>query len=106
MSGGWLQLYLRKVLPPVAPYPPPNYPTDMPPPPRPMPEVKFWPFPFKNLSLKNSPRIKVDWDRYQDADADKDAMNDFEPEKLIELMKKNGEWDEEDESMYGEEALR
>ena len=33
-------------------------------------------------------------------------MNDFTPEKLIDLMKKNGEWDEEDEEQYGAEAQR
>ena len=33
-------------------------------------------------------------------------MNEFDPEKLVELMKKNGEWDEDDEQMYGAEALK
>ena len=28
-------------------------------------------------------------------------LEDFSPDKLIDLMKKNGEWDEEDE--YGRE---
>lgn len=31
-------------------------------------------------------------------------MNDFSPEKLIDLMKKNGEWSDEDE--YGPEDPR
>ena len=33
-------------------------------------------------------------------------MEDFDPEKLIDLMKKNGEWDDEDDNIYGKEALR
>ena len=33
-------------------------------------------------------------------------MNDFTPEKLIDLMKKNGEWDEDDEAHYGAESMR
>jgi hypothetical protein len=33
-------------------------------------------------------------------------MNDFDPEKLIDLMKKNGEWDEDDDAMYGSEAMK
>ncbi len=78
----------------------------MPPPPKQLPYVKFWPFVFKNLSLQKSPKIKVDWDKWQDEDAEKDALEDFDPDKLIDLMKKNGEWDEEDDEMYGPEALR
>lgn len=98
VATGYLQLYLRKIVPEPPPYPPPNYPSNMPPPPRVLPEAKFWPFIFKNKALQKSPRISVDWDRWQDEDAEKDAMNDFTPEKLIDLMKKNGEWDEEDEA--------
>ena len=33
-------------------------------------------------------------------------MENFDPDKLIDLMKKNGEWDEEDDQMYGAEAMR
>lgn len=61
---------------------------------------------FKNRALQRSPCITVDWDKWQDEDADKDAMNDFDPEKLVALMKKNGEWDEEEDEMYGAEAQK
>ena len=33
-------------------------------------------------------------------------MNEFDPEKLIDLMKKTGEWDEEDDELYGPEAAK
>jgi hypothetical protein len=33
-------------------------------------------------------------------------MENFDPDKLIDLMKKNGEWDEDDDQMYGAEAMR
>ena len=42
-------------------------------------------------------RIKVDWDKWQDEDRDKDIREDFDPEKLIEIMKKNGDWDDEED---------
>jgi hypothetical protein len=97
-------LFLKKHEPEQPPYPPPNYPKDLPPPPKTLPFVKFWPFVFQNRSLQRCTRVTVDWDRWQDEDAEKDAMNDFDPEKLVELMKKNGEWDEDDEC-YGKEEL-
>jgi len=104
--AGYLQLYLRKIDPIEPPYPPPNYPKDLPPPPKVLPTIKFWPFIFKDRTLEKNKRIQVDWDRWQDEDADRDAMEDFDPEKLIDLMKKNGEWDDEDDNIYGKEALR
>lgn len=73
----------------------------MPPPPKEFPRIPFWPFLFKNLALKRSPKIKTDWDRYQDEDQEKDELDNFDPEKLVSLMKKNGELDEGDEEMYG-----
>lgn len=33
-------------------------------------------------------------------------LNDFEPEKLIDLMKKNGEWDSDDDELYNPETLK
>jgi len=56
---------------------------------------KFWKGVFTNADLNK--KIKVDWDRWQDEDQEKDMQNEFDPEKLIELMKKNGEWSDEDE---------
>lgn len=59
---------------------------------------EFWPFIFKNMELSKNSRIKIDWDKWQDEDQDKDMIDEMNPEKLIELMKKNGEWsDEEDQ---------
>jgi hypothetical protein len=34
LVAGWLQLYFKKLDPPVPEYPPKNYPKDLPPPPR------------------------------------------------------------------------
>ena len=49
-------------------------------------------------------RIKVDWDRWQDEEQHRDMMEDFDPDKLIELLKKNGDWDSDDEEQNpGEE---
>ena len=64
VATGYLQLYLKKVVPEMPPYPPPNYPTDLPPPPKVLPHVQFWPFIFKSKALQKSPRITVDWDRW------------------------------------------
>ncbi|TNV76357.1 hypothetical protein FGO68_gene11601 [Halteria grandinella] len=99
--AGYLQLYLKKIEPELPPYPPPDYPKDMPPPPRQLPEQKYWDFVFKNKNLKKNPRIKVDWPKWRDKDEIEDEMQNFDPEKLVELMKKNGEWDDEDERTLG-----
>ena len=60
---------------------------------------KFWKTVFKedNNSIKSlNRRIKVDWDRWEDEDRDKDMQEEFDPEKLIELMKNNGEWSDDE----------
>ena len=66
----------------------------------------FWPFIFQSTELKNSPRLKVDWDRWKDEETENQELagqEGFDPndpesmDKLVDLMKKNGEWDEDDE---------
>ena len=43
--------------------------------------------------------MRVDWDRWQDEEQEKDLREDFDPDKLIEMMKQNGEWsDGEDDA--------
>ncbi|CDW83250.1 UNKNOWN [Stylonychia lemnae] len=83
--AGWLQLYLRK---------------------KKEVEGEFWPFIFKNQKLQKSPKIKADWDKWHYEEEEKDMLNDFDPDKLIDLMKKNGEWDEEDDEIYGPETIK
>ena len=73
-----------------------------PPPPRQMPDYgKFWKQVFDQVrepkALALNKKIKVDWERWQDEDQEKDMAEDFDPEKLIDLMKKNGEWSDEEE---------
>ena len=61
---------------------------------------KFWKGVFggdDKLTTELNKKIKVDWDRWEDEDHEKDMQNDFDPEKLIELMKRNGEWSDEEE---------
>ena len=41
-------------------------------------------------------RVKVDWDKWQEENHEKDLKEDFDPEKLIELMKRNGEWSDDE----------
>eukprot|EP00347_Sterkiella_histriomuscorum_P018945 403343555 len=84
--AGWLQLYLKK------------RDDDK--------SGKFWPFVFKNIKLKNHPRIKPDWEKFSYEDEEKDLKEDFDPDKLISLMKRNGEWDEEDDEIYGPETAK
>ena len=78
MASGWLQLYLRK--------------KDI---------GTWWPRIFTEKVT-----IKVDWDRWQDqeqVEAEANGQADFDPndpeqmDKMIEMMKKNGDWDENQE---------
>ena len=62
---------------------------------------KFWKNVFDDkkdpkLATLNK-KIRVDWNRWQDEDHDKDMQEDFDPDKLIELMKRNGEWSDEED---------
>lgn len=41
-------------------------------------------------------RVKVDWDKWQEENHERDLKEDFDPEKLIELMKRNGEWSDDE----------
>ena len=72
--------------------------------------IPFWPFIFESNELKNSSKLKVDWDKWQDED-EQNGQPDFDPndpeqmEKMVDLMKKNGDWDENDVKME-EEAMR
>ena len=68
--------------------------------------LPFWPFIFQSKDLMKSQNVKVDWDRWIDEDQDnqemegKDGFDPNDPEsmdKMVDLMKKNGEWDEGDE---------
>ena len=47
-------------------------------------------------------RVKVDWDRWEDEDNAKDMKEEFDPDKLIDLMKRNGEWSDEEEEFNPE----
>ena len=70
-----------------------------PPPPRQMPDYgSFWKFPFKDCEQYKeiNKKIKVDWDRWQDEQQNEDLKDDFNPDKLIDLLKKNGEWSDEE----------
>jgi hypothetical protein len=52
--------------------------------------------------------VKVDWDKWQDEESEnQESGADFDPEsmeKLIDLMKKNGDWDESEMAAEVEEA--
>ena len=115
----WLNIYLRKVLlnseecdPRIQPEPIVDQRTGQkfPPPHKQMPNYgKFWKYVFDeraNPGLAGlNKKIKVDWDRWQDEDQEKDMQEEFDPEKLIELMKKNGEWSDEEEGAGLEDQL-
>ena len=62
---------------------------------------KFWKYVFDEIANPAlaglNKKIRVDWDRWQDEDQEKDMQEDFDPEKLIDLMKRNGEWSDEEE---------
>lgn len=64
---------------------------------------KFWKTVFDETKVPEmaglNKKMRVDWDRWQDEDQDKDLREDFDPDKLIEMMKQNGEWsDGEDDA--------
>ena len=48
---------------------------------------------FKSTEIK----VHVDWNNWKDENELEDAMADFSMDKMIELMKRNGEWDDEDD---------
>jgi hypothetical protein len=66
--------------------------------------LPFWPFIFESNELKK--HVKVDWDKWQDEE--QDDQTNFDPndpeqlEKMVDLMKKNGDWDGNED----EEALK
>ncbi len=61
----------------------------------------WWSRIFKDAKVK----VAVDWATWQDKDQLEDQANDFSIENMVELMKRNGEWDEEDYKEPGEEML-
>jgi len=78
-KGSWLELWLRKK----------------------NPEEPWWPRLYKK---EGKPAyLKTDWEKWKDEDEFKDYIEgDFDPDKLIDIMKKNGEWDEDE---YGPENM-
>lgn len=46
-------------------------------------------------------KVDNDWDKFHYEEEEKDMMEDFSPENLIEMMRKNGELSDEDD--YGPE---
>lgn len=52
----------------------------------------WWDRIFKAKDVK----IAVDWSMWQDKDQAEDQANDFSMENMVELMKRNGDWDDED----------
>ena len=50
----------------------------------------WWSRVFKDKNIK----VAVDWTMWKDEHELEDEMNDFSVEKMVDLMKKNGDWDE------------
>ena len=59
----------------------------------------WWDRIFKAKDVK----IAVDWSMWQDKDQLEDQANDFSIENMVDLMKRNGDWDDEDENLNPEE---
>ena len=50
----------------------------------------WWSRVFQDKNIK----VAVDWNMWKDEHELEDEMNDFSVEKMVDLMKKNGDWDE------------